>query len=284
MLPTSSICYPYPPSSTLMTPSNSFQRLEPKVLLLQIRQSQSKWYQKLFQSDPKALAEPWLSRAEDLNDMLHWSSDLLNISSPLLQQFFQSELLYSNILIIWPPKSPAVVCTYGKALVFQNAIEYARTVWTMCMSPDLNFLSSLHIARTLIVGKRLLAVLRVSSDPITSLISLQDPSIPPSRSTLPSITKQSLESRLEDAIRGIQWFNAILEALDRRFGNATESRRFQRESVSVLQLLLSYHNQQVVQTTEATSGSLPIPQIGVTSTSMMPSWNPMREENYYMPR
>ena len=259
--------------------------MEPNVLLLQIRQTQSKWYQRLFQNDRAALAEPWPSRVEDLNKMLDWSTDLLNVSSPPFQQVFQSEILYSIILIIWPPNFSTAVCLYGKALAFHNAIEYAKSVWTMCMSPNLNLLSSLHRARSLFVGERLLAILRVGPDPIISLLSLQDPPIPSSLSALPKIVKQSFQAQLEDAIRGIQWINAILAALNRRFGDAAESTKFQRESLSVLQLLLSYYTQPAAQTTEVTSRTLPeLSQMGPTVMSIMPSWEMAREGSHYMPQ
>ncbi|MCJ1242227.1 hypothetical protein MMC14_010234 [Varicellaria rhodocarpa] len=277
--------YSYTPSINSTTPKHLSQSLEPNVLLLQIRQTQSKWYQALFQSDPKALVEPWQSRCDGINDILNCSLDVSNVKLPPLQQLFQSELLYSNILFIWPPKSLATVCPYGRALVFHNAIEYARTVWMMCTSPNTNLLNSLCLARSLFVGQRLLAVLRASSDPLASLISLQDPHIPPCRSILPKIVKTELAYKLEDAIRGIQWINEVLEALSGRFGDSPNSEEFQRESISVLQPLLSYHSQRVVQIPETIPRALQsMSHIGQTTLPSTPSWDPIRDGIHYVSR
>ena len=274
--------YSYSPSINSTTPKHLPQSSESNILLLQIRQTQSKWYQAFFQSDPKALAEPWQSRCEAINDMLNCSLELSNTKLTPLQQLFQSELLYSNVLFIWPPKSLATVCPYGRALVFHNTIEYARIVWMMCTSPNTNLLNSLCLARSLFVGQRLLAVLRMNSDPMASLISLQDPHAPPCRSILPKIVKTELASKLEDAIRGIQWINEALAALSRRFGNSPSSEEFQRESIGVLQPLLSYQSRRVAQLSETIPRVLPrMSHIGQTVLPNTPSWDPIRDGIHY---
>ena len=231
-----------PQTSKIGVPSS-----EPSLLLFQLRKLLSGWYQSLLYSNPSALVEPWLSRCEALVNMQEWCSHL-PISLPL-QHLFRSEILYSSILLIWPQGSLASVCPYGRALVFQYAIDYADTTWKMLTFSNATFCTSLDILRAFFVGQRLLGTVQKDSP----IFHRAPPQLPPIRHDMvqpPSLIERDPAASIENAIQSIQLLSQILRLLGQKFGYSTAHSKFESESVSVLEILFDRRNTQAAPTTE----------------------------------
>ena len=236
------------PSSTepLVASKVGVQSAEPSLLLFQLRKLLSGWYQALLYSSPSALVEPWLSRCEDLVNMQRWCS-ALPVQLPL-QHLFRSEMLYSSILLVWPQGSRASVCPYGRALVFQYAIDYAETTWTISTSENAAFCTTLDIKRALFVGQRLLRTLQEDSP----IFHSAPPPLPLTRHDEvqpPSLIQRDPAAGIEAAIQGIHLLNQTLRLLGQKFGYSIAHTEFESKSVSALKMLFDRRNTQVAPAT-----------------------------------
>ena len=182
------------------------------------RRLQSKWYQVLFESDRQAQAQPWQYRSNDLYDMHEWAQ---TIQTPLLHnvQFLcQTESLYGKILIISPTGSVQGVCEYGKALIFQYAMEFSRIIQTQCRNAkSLALCTSLDLTRTLYVGEALIEVLQIGSEYVNNSIIPASPAIPKSSKSLPKVLDRSSENLFEIALTGLRCIDETLSTLSSKF-------------------------------------------------------------------
>ena len=150
-----------------------------------------------------------------------------------------SEILYCSILLIWPPGVGIEVDLYGKALVFQYAIEYAETTWKLCVSPNSVFCTCLDVTRAFFVGQRLLDVIREDSHSVFGSTPQQMSFLSHGSACPPLIEEKGPGAKYEDAINAVHQINQILELAGQRFGVSSKHDRFKRESTHVLQKIFS---------------------------------------------
>ena len=223
-----------------LTPSDwQLRHSTPSLQLWQIRRLQSSWYQSLFQSHPSALAEPWQSRCKALNEMQHWVNTLADSVPPPLQLPIRSEILYSSILLIWPPGMTTEMDHHGKSLILQYSIDYADVTWNMCMSGDSTICTYLDVSRAFFVGRRLLEVLQGDYKCLLDSKEFEVSVLSNEHVTPPTFIKTRLEAKVKDTTHSVQCLIQIIDTLGKRFEIPTGYDGFKRQSANVLQSLHS---------------------------------------------
>ena len=233
----------------------SHQSSDTALQTLKFRQLQSTWYQALLQSNRQAVKEPWESRSETLHDMHTWFAALPNSIMKSLKNLFRSEMLYSSILLISPLKKAGEVCKvceYGKALIFEYAVDYAKTMQLICEgTKEFAICTSLDMLRASFVTGRLLDVLQDGSTYIFDAIIPQLPPTSSSSRTPPPLSNPTLEPNLDRAIDCIQRMVKVLGLLEEKFGRFGICGDAKAKSVTVLQDLYARHNRRSLPTTQA---------------------------------
>lgn len=211
---------------------------DPASQLLDLRQIESEWYQRLFQSSHEVIMEPWQTRSTSLNGMHSWARALPTSTPHPLKLLFLSEMFFGSILLLSPPGRPSLLSSYGKALVFDNAIRYSEVTLSMCdPSHSYNYCTSDDTLRAHLVGHALLGILEESPAAIHNLLSPSLPPLPPGSGAPPAPRRRTFAETVDDAINGITRIDQILNTLGRRFGSESTYERFKLDSAATLQRL-----------------------------------------------
>ena len=192
--------------------------IDPQRELLGLRQIESSWYQALFQSNRNALMQPWKTRTNALADMNNWASSI-GRSTPLpIKSMYRLEVLCGNILLIWPVRTVFPSCAYGKALVFDYAVEYMKTLWMMYESREgFVYCDNIGALRTITVGERLLDVLEHSRDSLFGTMTPQAPSVPEGYMLPPLLQRRGPAENVKEAIASVTRLGKIIDVLVARF-------------------------------------------------------------------
>ena len=208
--------------------------------LLGFRLIQSNWFQKAFQSSREALTEPWPNRSSALSAMQSWARSLPASTPNPLKHLFLSEMFFSNVLVLSPPQNASLLCSYGKALLFDNAVRYSEVTLSMCDTTNsYNCCTSLDVLRSRWVGEALLNVLADSPTAIYRILDPPLPSLPAGSVAAPTLRHRSFMETIDDAIKTIKRIDQILYALDNRFGHSAHYNTFKTKSTSTVKRLYS---------------------------------------------
>ena len=212
----------------------------PAAQLLGLRQIQSNWYQKAFQSSREALTEPWQTRSSALNAMQSWAKALPKSTPNPLKHLFLSEMFFSNILVLSPPQNASLLCSYGKAVLFDNAVRYSEVTLSMCdTSHSYNCCTKLDIMRSRLVGDALLDILADSPTVIYKALDPQPPPLPAGSVAPPALRHRGFVETIDEAITTIHRIDQILDALEIRFGYPAQYNTFKTKSANTVERLYS---------------------------------------------
>ena len=217
--------------------------IDPQRELLGLRQIESSWYQALFQSNRNALKQPWETRTNALADMNSWASSIGN-STPLpIKSMYRLEVLYGNILLIWPVHTVFPSCAYGKALVFDYAVEYMKTLWMMYETLEgFVYCTNVDALRTMTVGGRLLDILEHFQESLFDTIAPQAPPVPEGCMLPPPLQRRGPTENVQEAITSVIRLGKIIDVLVVRFHIAKHD-LFRTRSSAVLHSLNAVRQQ-----------------------------------------
>ncbi|MCJ1396389.1 hypothetical protein MMC18_009279 [Xylographa bjoerkii] len=207
--------------------------------LLGLRQIQSNWYQRAFQSSREALTQPWQNRSSALNAMQSWERALSKSTTNPIKHLYLSEMFFGNVLVLSPPQSAGLLCSYGKAVLFENAVKYSKETLSMCdPSHTYNCCTNLDILRAKWVGQALLEILAESP---TAIYNTLDPPPPPPLAAgsvaPPALRRRGFAETIDEAIKTITRIDQILDALEIRFGYSAHYNTFKSKSAGTVERL-----------------------------------------------
>ena len=206
--------------------------------LLRLRQMQSAWYQTIFQSNREALLEPWQNRTASLYEMRRWIENI-PVTTPIeAKNLFLSETLSSSILLLRPPSTTTTLCSYGKALLFDYAVEFSKVTLRLCtISQTYNCCSNIDILRTLFSGQAFLDVLQESPTFAFEVTAPQPPLLSANMIAPPVLQRRSFAEHVEEAINTITRLDHILNTLGCRFSFSPAIGNYKNVSDTILQIL-----------------------------------------------
>jgi hypothetical protein len=152
--------------------------LETALLLFQLRQIQSSWYQELFQSSRDPLQNSSTYIWQMCQEMREWSESFPETLSLTFKDFFDLELLYSYVYCLAPSCRVQAVSGYGKTLIFEYSIAYMQKIFPISRDPINKAFYTYHDAlRVYFVGSQFLAVLSENTDQLLKGIVPHTPSL-----------------------------------------------------------------------------------------------------------
>ncbi|CZT05273.1 related to GAL4-like transcriptional activator [Rhynchosporium agropyri] len=145
--------------------ANGPQSLESALLLFQLRQLQSSWYQELFQSSRDPLQNSSTYIWQMCQEMREWSESFPDGLPLAFKEFFDLELLYSYVYCLAPSCRVQTVVNYGKTLIFEYSIAYMQKIFPISRDPVNTAFYTYHDAlRVYFVGSQFISVLLDNQD------------------------------------------------------------------------------------------------------------------------
>ena len=205
---------------------------------MKLRQIQSSYYQSLFQSGPKPLENPWPTICAAQLDLDH-SAQLMHASNAQgnIKLLFRSDILYTRVLLLSPPRLAIPLVDYGQMLVLEYAIAYAHTTSALTSDPvNIALCSSYDLLRAYYVAQRLIDVLTNYSSACASDIL---PTAPTAKGpiALPPLTIRRGRERTVAAIEGMQLLDSTIRGLGKKYGFPRSWIDFKLKADSVLATL-----------------------------------------------
>ena len=219
------------------------RQLDAAMQILQLRQMQSAAYQLNFQSRTRNEQESWSSVTNFLQKIQLWADNLPNVILRPMKQQLRAEVLYGCIIMLSPPGS-VKTNTYGTALLFNYAVEFADIMSRV--DGDLNnfaFCTSNDLIRAAHVAERFL---RVLAEKPSRLLDEGMPESSPSSSgsvTPPPLPTWTVGDVLERAMACLDMLERTLENLGQRFDNPIPLREYIIKSNGV-RPMLSFRREQ----------------------------------------
>jgi len=162
-------------SANLITGPHS---IDTALLLFQLRQAQSLWYQELFQSSRDPLQNSSTYIWQMCQEMREWSESFPDSLPLAFKEFFDLELLYSYVYCLAPSCRVQAVTTYGKTLIFEYSIAYMQKIFPISRDPINTAFYTYHDAlRVFFVGSQFLAVLSENQDDLLNGIVPYTPTL-----------------------------------------------------------------------------------------------------------
>ncbi|KAF2755282.1 hypothetical protein EJ05DRAFT_533005 [Pseudovirgaria hyperparasitica] len=165
----------HPFAASISSPSTKTQKtqfwlqnFDTAAQFFKIRQLQSEWYTKLFQSG----REPWPDAYgyiwKTYRQMTDWYNNISKNTLPNTQAFFELEVLYSYVYVLSPsPRCPAI-SNYAQRLIFEHCIAYAinlRAIMRDKSSPTTKIPLTFYDAmRAYMTGRQFVDVLQRNLD------------------------------------------------------------------------------------------------------------------------
>jgi hypothetical protein len=244
----------------------------PALDLLKMRMVESSWYQCYFGATQQVKSQPWYERYNGITEIRNTITQLPPSTPDALKLMLMGESDHNTILLIAPPGQEQQVDQYGKALVFDAAVEFANVLRDRSHMPNA-MCTHLEITQALFVGSRLLAILK---DKAGFLYTTESPKIPPAApdALLPPIRRRLMVNNIEEGKSALMALAEALDRLEPRFGSSAGG-TFRQEAFPVKQNLdlaypaspqtqqQAYSQAPVVQTTMATQAHVPyVPSAG----------------------
>lgn len=192
--------------------------IETALLLFQLRQIQSSWFQELFQSSRDQLQNSNIYIWQMCQEMREWSESFPDSLPLAFKEFFDLELLYSYVYCLAPSCRVQTVSTYGKTLICEYSIAYMQKIFPISRDPiNVAFYTYHDALRVYFVGSQFLAVLSGDLDQLLNGIVTLTPSLAgsPPPPPLPS------NAGVDNVDRSINCIKHIKETL-RTFGHRWE--------------------------------------------------------------
>lgn len=134
--------------------------LDTALLLFELRKTQSKWYQELFQSSRDPLAQSSTYLWEMCHAMRIWSESFPKNLSPAVIDLYELELLYSYVYCLAPSCRVPDVSELSKSYIFEYSMAYIRKIFSICKDPiNMAFYTYHDALRVYFIGSQFLAVL-----------------------------------------------------------------------------------------------------------------------------
>lgn len=283
---TANVAFPSMPVTRTNDPSAPVAgpiSLETALLLFQLRATQSRWYQELFQSSGSPFQESSNYLWQVCQEMREWSESYPGGLPAPIKKLFDLEVLYSYVYCLAPSSRVPAVSEYGKTLIFEYSIAYMQQMFSFSKDPLNPAYITYHDAlRVFFIGSQFTAVLNENQDrllngiiPYVSLL----PGAPPP----PPLPISGRGDNIERSINCINQINDILKTFGQRWEN---SKALQSTFESQSQALLGSLHQRRLQRGEDRSTpnqspptmSTPIP--GQMTNMFSNNWNPMGQQLY----
>ncbi len=256
--------------------------LQPALLLFQLRQAQSLWYQELFQSSRDPLRNSSTFIWQMCHDMCEWSEPFPETLPLAFKDFFDLELLYSYIYCLAPSCRVSAVSPYGKTLIFEYSMAYMQKIFPISRDPINTAFYTYHDAlRVYFVGSQFLAVLAGNKDQLLNgvlpyeTVLAGSPPPPP----LPS------NAGIDSVGRSINCITHIKETL-KTFGHRWDDSKallssFESQANPILASLQQqqHHNNEVSRNSHSPTGYLPAPAYEQMGNLAGDGWSTM-ESSY----
>jgi len=253
-----------PPSSPSPIASNSSpwtRSNDISLAYIKLRQMQSAWYTKLFQTSRKPLDNCYDYIWKVYREMTDWFNTLPENTPPQIKSFFEFDLLYSYVYILSPSSGCPQPSEHAQRLIFEHGSTYAKKVRNALgtnTTDKTTFPFTFYDAlRAYMIGRLFVDTLNSNFDNLLqpSQTSLTYPTIPINETNnldpqypSPSITAPALTPDTSDvspslvvkALDTIETFLSILSAFDIRFGYVSGMSwrdKLQQEAASLLTLL-----------------------------------------------
>lgn len=258
-------------SLTSLTDRTPSAVVDPASELLKLRRMQSRWYQAVFQSSRDAILEPWQNRCDALGEMRGFIDTLPSNTPASLRNFFVSDVAFTSMIFLRPPGIHQTICSYGKALLFDNAVSFSLGALNMCQySQGYNFCTSHDLLRTLFVAQTFLELLNESP---TMAFNVTEPHRPiiPTGARLPPLKMRNYLEHIDEAIATVIRLDEIVDKLDRRFRYPPKSEKYKSESAATLRMLYARRQPQ------------DLPYVGPPVLGMAPYRDPGPFPDSYLP-
>ncbi|KAI9782930.1 MAG: hypothetical protein M1839_004405 [Geoglossum umbratile] len=213
------------------------QPLDSALHIFRLRQLQSSWYQDLFQSGDKPLANQDRYIFGACEKMREWAETIPGTVPTQVREQFELEALYSYVYVLGPTRKMHTISDPARVLTFEYCIAYAQKLLPIARSVGNTAFYTYHDAlRVYWLGRLFIATLRESEDlllngvpPVMTYVPGPDgPPIPP----LQNLGRRENASR---AISCIGQMISILETYGSRWEQAAPLRDgFKDESASIL--------------------------------------------------
>ena len=215
------------------------QRTDMAKYLLSLREIQSLHYQKLFQSGPSVMQDPWPTMCVALQDLRQWEDLLpLFLLQSAIGKHFHSEILYTNILLLSPPGTAKTLDYCYQLLLLQYMIDYADTLsWITHDPPASTFCTWNNALQVLFVADRFFVLLQ---DFAMLLFNVSDakPSTVPQGIRIPGVWTETARERLDSSFRALHLLEKIVDHFGTKFGYSMPFENYRLgfiDAVSILQ-------------------------------------------------
>lgn len=199
-------------------PINGPQSLETALLLFQLRQIQSSWFQELFQSSRDQLQNSSIYIWQMCQEMREWSEGFPESLPLAFKDYFDIELLYSYVYCLAPSCRVQTISTYGKTLICEYSMAYMQKMFPISRDPINTAFYTYHDAlRVYFVGGQFITVLADNLDQLLNGIITYTPSLPGS----PPPPPLPPNAGVDNVNRSINCIRHIKEIL-RTFGHRWE--------------------------------------------------------------
>jgi hypothetical protein len=253
------------PSSSSPTSSNNAtiwtRTYDIPIACIRLRQIQSEWYTKLFQSSREPMSDPYSYIWKVYHEMGDWFNTLPPNTSAPIKQFFNLDLLYSYVYVLAPSYACPHPSEHAQRLVIEHCTTYAKIILNTISTPPTEKkpspFSFYDALRVYMMGRNFVDTLssnletlihpsRTSTfssgsgmdtanlDPFTTPSPLQAPQLP-----TPDPSDQS-SSPISRAIETIEAYQSILASFGIRFGYVSGISwrdKFQSEAAPLLSQL-----------------------------------------------
>lgn len=267
-----------PTSDSIQNSSTGPHSMETALLLFQLRQKQSAWYQELFQSSRTPLPEGLTYIWRMCQEMREWSDSLPNTLPPAFKEFFDLELLYSYVYCLAPSIRVPAVSDYGKALIFEYSMAYMQKIYAISRDSIHTAFYTYHDAlRVYFIGSQFLAVLAENEQHLLNGPMPYATAIPGSPPP-PSLPNSSPGDKVDRSINCIIHAKETLKSFGRRWDDskALES-SFDMQADSVLAILhaIKRHGDQRHRTGTGQQAYMQRPGYDQMGNPIMGDWSTM---------
>jgi hypothetical protein len=197
------------------------QSADPALLLFQLRNIQSHWYQTLFQSGTNPLPDAQSFIWQMCLDMREWGESLPDTLPTGVRELFELELRYSYVYCISPSARSPHLSDYGRTLIFEHAMAYLDTAYSIAhVSLNTAFYTYHDALKVFFMASQFVAVLRDAEDMLLSGAPVPVPMIAPGKAPPPPLPTRSIVQGPhgdDNLDRSLGCLSRVVETL-RRYG------------------------------------------------------------------
>lgn len=152
------------------------QGSEPGLLLFQLRQAQSHWYQELYQSGSTPLKDPTTFVWTMCRDMKEWGDSLPSSLPVGFRAWFDLELHYSFVFLLAPSERTPYMTDHNRLLIFEYSLAYLDRIYDVSHNGTSSAFYTYHDAlRVFFIASQFIAVLRDAEELLLSGMPVATP-------------------------------------------------------------------------------------------------------------